>query len=700
MTYGHQKGAFLFTSLCSMNRIRYFLFILAALFMGACGVMEADVTATLEYCFEGSEPFAPDELSGVVFTRAEPGPLHLGISDKPVWVRVSFYKPNNPPEDRILLELLTANLDSVSFFQVQGDSLLASYHTGEAFPFHTRPVPSSHFTFPVKYTEEPSEIYLRVSSSKPLIIPVVVGPKDAVMVSQNRKDMFFSMYTGIVLVMLLYNFFIWFAVWERIYLYYVAAILFVGLTQLVINGYGSMFFWPDHVWIGNRAVLFAGSFSGIFSLLFAQYYLKVKKYSKRINVALNVYFALYIIAFILAALGWPRVSFHLINLCGIAALLLAVAAVRSYRKGYKPALFFLVAWSVFLVAVTVYSLSGFGLLPFNIYTRLALPVGSAVEVVLLSFAVAHKIKFYREQSFNQLMTINSMKDAANEKLEREVERRTEEIKRQNTVVESQKDEILAGIRYAERIQKSLLPARSEIQSLFEDHFLLLKPRDIVSGDFYWVGQTSEENPWSTGHKLRLFAAADCTGHGVPGALMSVLGKNGLDRCVDHPEVDSPATALTFINKEILRALHQDHTADGVQDGMDMVLCAYNADTRILHFAGAKNNIYIFRKGDFIVLKGDRISIGTASVCGEAGFTDKEIQLESGDAVYTFTDGFPDQFGGVFNKKLKSKPFLEIIAANACSPMREQKAALTAFFENWRGDRDQVDDICVAGFRVE
>ncbi|MCA1751763.1 MAG: SpoIIE family protein phosphatase [Flavobacteriales bacterium] len=682
-----------------MNRIRFFLFILAALFLGSCAVMEEDVTATLEYCFEGSEPFSPDELSRVVFTRAEPGPLHLGISEKPVWVRVSFYKPDNPPDDRILLELLTANLDSVSFFQVQGDSLLASYHTGEAFPFHTRPVPSSHFTFPVEYTDDRSELYLRVSSSKPLIIPVVMGLKDAVMFSQKRKDMFFSMYAGIVLVMLLYNFFIWLAVRERIYLYYVAAILFVGLTQLVINGYGSMYFWPNNVWIGARAVLFVGSLSGIFSLLFAQHYLKIKKYSKWLNLALNVYLALYIIAFLMAVLGWFSASFHMINLCGLAALLLAVAAVRSYRKGYKPALFFLVAWSVFLVAVTVYSLSGFGLLPFNIYTRLALPVGSAVEVVLLSFAVAHKIKFYREKSYNQLMTITTMKDAANEKLEREVVRRTEEIKRQNTVVENQKDEILAGIRYAERIQKSLLPASSEIKSLFDEHFVLLKPRDIVSGDFYWVGETSEENPWTAGLGLRLFAAVDCTGHGVPGALMSVLGKNGLDRCVDHPEVDSPATALAFINKEILRALHQERAADGVQDGMDMVLCAYDPDTKILHFAGAKNNIYIFRQGDFIVLKGDRISIGTASASNGTAFTDKEIQLESGDAVYTFTDGFPDQFGGASNKKLKSKPFLEIIAANASLPMREQKAALAAFFENWRGDRDQVDDVCVAGFRV-
>lgn len=677
----------------------FFFLTLMTLFLGSCAFTEEDFTATLEYCYEEHGPVAPENLSEMVFKRGDQGPLHQGISEKPLWVRVSYYKPDIPPEDRLLLELLTANLDSVSFFQVSGDSLLAAFHTGEALPFHTRPVPSSHFIFPVKYTENRSELYLRVSSSKPLILPVEVGLKDAVMLSQNRKDMFFSMYAGIVLVMLLYNFFIWLAVRERIYLYYVAAIFFVGLTQLVINGYGSMYFWPDNVWIGRRAVLFAGSLSGFFSLLFAQHYLKINQFSKWLNLAINVYSGLYIAAFFMAALGWLSASFQMINLCGLAALLLAVAAVRSYRNGYKPALFFLVAWSVFLIAVTVYSLSGIGLLPFNTYTRFALPVGSAVEVVLLSFAVAHKIKYYREQAYNQLLTINSMKEAANEKLERSVKQRTQELFFQNEVVERQNDEIIAGIRYAERIQKSLFPSGREIEKLFGEHFVLLKPRDIVSGDFCWVGQTSEENPWKGGANLRLFAVVDCTGHGVPGALMSVLGKNALDRCVDHPKVNSPASALAFINREILRALHQEQVEEGVRDGMDMVLCAYNPDTKTLHFSGAKNNVYIFRGGNFIELKGDRTSIGVAAVSSASGFTDREFQLEPGDVVYTFTDGLPDQFGGVHNKKLKTRPLLEFIAASAGRPMCEQKTAMDEFFEKWRGGCEQVDDICVAGIRV-
>ena len=125
----------------------FFFLTLMTLFLGSCAFTEEDFTATLEYCYEEHGPVAPENLSEMVFKRGDQGPLHQGISEKPLWVRVSYYKPDIPPEDRLLLELLTANLDSVSFFQVSGDSLLAAFHTGEALPFHTRPVPSSHFIF-------------------------------------------------------------------------------------------------------------------------------------------------------------------------------------------------------------------------------------------------------------------------------------------------------------------------------------------------------------------------------------------------------------------------------------------------------------------------------------------------------------------------------------------------------------------------
>lgn len=598
-----------------------------------------------------------------------------------------------------MLQLLTANLDTVSFFQTAGDSLAVSYLTGEAVPFSERPVEASHFVFPVLDIPHGSEVYLRVVSTKPMILPVTVTSRDETYRALNRKDMFFAMYTGIVLVMLLYNFFIWFSAGDETYLYYVGAILFIGLTQLAINGYGNQYFWPSNTWLSSRGVLLAGAMSGISVIFFARNFLKIRLHMKWLDNLVLVYAGVYFIALALAVSGRLSMSFQVINFCGVAAGFLAYAAVYCYRKGYEPAMYFLLAWIVFLVAVTVYSLSGFGVLPVNTVTRYALPVGSAFEVVLLSFAVASKIKYYREQAFDQLRTINTMKQAANERLEKEVEHRMEEIRAQSLIVEKQKEEILSGIRYAERIQHSVIAGRSTAEILPGEHFIFYNPRDIVSGDFYWTGQTTDDFPWKGRSGQRLFAVADCTGHGVPGALMSVLGHNALDRCTAHPEVDSPAAALRFVHKEIIRALKCDTSDATLRDGMDLVFCAYEPRTRILTFAGAKNNLYILRDSAFIALKGDRVSIGAESRGGCTDFKEQSVRLRAGDVLYMFTDGLPDQFGGVAGKKLKTAPLLEILSEIGRHSMAVQGGLIPRIMEHWRGDCEQTDDMCLLGIRI-
>lgn len=674
-------------------------FWFCAALLTACGTADRGSVATLELYRENGTAPEISELSQLPFEQAEEGTLFLGISETPVWVRVSYYRDDPPPPGGYLIQLLTANLDTVSFFQTAGDSLFASYHTGEALPFAERPVEAPHFVFPVRDVPHGSEIYLRIASTKPLVLPVTVASRDDTFRSLSRKDMFYAMYTGIVLVMLLYNFFIWFSAKDETYLFYVAAIFFIGSTQLIINGYGNQYFWPGNTWLSSRGVVLSGAMSGLSVIFFARHFLKIRSYVRWVDYVLLAYAGIYFIALILGISGRLSAGFQVINFCGLAAGFLAYAAVYCYRKGYLPALYFLLAWIVFLVAVTVYSLTGFGLLPVNTATTYALPAGSAFEVVLLSFAVASKIKYYREKAFEQLVTINTMKEAANERLEKEVEHRMEEIRAQNRVVEAQKEEILSGIRYAERIQQSLLPGDAAVSRQLGEYFVVLKPRDIVSGDFYWVGASTDEFPWNGGSGQRLFAVADCTGHGVPGALMSVLGYNALDRCAAHPDVDSPAAALRFIHSEIVRALNCENSSAVLHDGMDMVLCAYDPQTRELRFAGARSNLYILRDEEFIVLKGDRTSVGAESQNGCVEFSEQSVRLRAGDVLYLFTDGVPDQFGGAAGKKLKTKPLLKILSGVSPYPMPEQGALISRIMEQWRGGCEQTDDMCLLGIRI-
>lgn len=628
----------------------------------------------------------------------------FGFSADHHWIKLRVINVEDRKVGRIL-EVNNPILNKCNLYEIKGRNAFKLYSAGDEGRFSNRPVMHLNYQFPLEMAPNSTREFLLLVSSagEQLQVPMGLWSSTEITIRDEKDRLLRGIYFGIILFVLLFNLFIYLIIRERSSLYYVAYVFALMMLQLSLGGFAYRYFWPDSGYLANIANPFFASLS-IFALIrFSQLFLQLPEFYPKLNRAYT--YAGYLVAgnCLLSLIYTPetfRISVLVIN---VMALLLNVmiipTAILVLRKNFKPARYFLLAFIVLVISVFFFILNNFGIFQSDFYAAYGLQIGSAVEVILLSFAIVDKFKRFREDAFARLTMINNMKARANEELERKVEERTEEISTQKQVVENQKEEILSSIRYAQRIQNSLLPAEAEITRLFAESFVFFKPRDIVSGDFYWVGETSEENPWKAGSKLRLFAAVDCTGHGVPGALMSVLGHNGLDRCLNHKDVDSPASALRFINSEIVRTLQQDKHRGGVQDGMDMVLCAFNPETGILQFAGAKNNLYIFRNGEFIELKGDRISIGADVNSMHLDFTDKEIKLESGDVIYTFTDGYPDQFGGEQNKKLKSRPLLKIISELAGHTMEEQRAMLANTFEMWRGENEQIDDVCMMGIRV-
>ena len=661
---------------------------------GIC--MTAEGMRSMGIHLEEGSPKNWQELQRDSFESLRSNAISLGMVEGGVWIHL----PLEEIPEGYALELLSPNLDSLKVYHVRGDSLLAEYLCGEAFPFRMRPVPSPQFVFPLRPQEAGSEVFIRIASTRPIYAPIRVKQLEGIQRSQHRKDIFFGMYAGIVLVMFFYNLFVWISVRDRNYLNYIMAIFFVGLTQLVLNGYGNEYFWPENPYLGLLSVPMVGVLSGVGSLVFALHFLRTKEYSPKLHKIISAAVVLYAIAAAMALAGFLAESYQLVNLCALASLLLLYAAFRSYRNGYRPALYFIFAWSFFLVGVTIYSLSGFGVLPYSTGSQLAMPIGSAIEVILLSFAIADKFKRYREDALDQLVTIHKMKVKANAELEQKVQERTEEIASQKALLETQQEEILSSIRYAEHLQNALLPKQSDMQKCFPESFVFLRARNIVSGDFYWFGEVPEDCHWQEGRKLKVFALVDCTGHGVPGALMSVLGKTALDKSLSAPEVKCTASALKYINKEIIEALTQDKgAAQALSDGMDMVLCAFDTESRKLHFAGAKNNLYLLRDGQVHIVKGDRYSIGEHSEEGERSFTEHTLLLQPGDMLYAFTDGFPDQFGGCCNKKLKTKTLLGMLRDLADKSICEQERLIAQIFDQWKGEQEQVDDVCLMGLRV-
>lgn len=275
-------------------------------------------------------------------------------------------------------------------------------------------------------------------------------------------------------------------------------------------------------------------------------------------------------------------------------------------------------------------------------------------------------------------------------LEEKVNERTAEVVQKNRELDEINKDITASIRYAKRIQDAILPPDEYVRTHLPNTFVLFKPKDIVSGDFYFMADKGEHV---------IFAAVDCTGHGVPGAFMSIVGHNLLERIVGEHGLTKPAAILDELNRSISETLRQTDLEDNtVRDGMDIALCTYNRKTSVLQFAGAFNPLWLIRDKELIEIKADKFPIGNTKLNDNNSFKNHEISLRKGDTIYVFSDGYCDQFGGPNGKKFKASNLKQLLLRSQHLSMDEQYALLNQSIEEWRGNHEQVDDILVIGTR--
>jgi serine phosphatase RsbU (regulator of sigma subunit) len=263
------------------------------------------------------------------------------------------------------------------------------------------------------------------------------------------------------------------------------------------------------------------------------------------------------------------------------------------------------------------------------------------------------------------------------------------LEKQKEEIEKQKEEITGSIRYAKRIQTAILPSNQWAKEHLPEHFILFRPRDIVSGDYYWMNKI--------GNKV-ILAAADCTGHGVPGAFMSMLGVSFLNEIVNKNNTIEPHLILNQLRNQVKLTLDQTGKEGEAKDGMDIAVCVVDFDTLELQYAGAYNPMYLFRNGEIIETKADKMPIGIY-IREKESFTNNEHQLQKGDTFYIFSDGYADQFGGPKGGKLKSGPFKELLAGIQDKSMADQREILNTFIDDWIGEGDQIDDMIILGIRV-
>jgi serine phosphatase RsbU (regulator of sigma subunit) len=265
----------------------------------------------------------------------------------------------------------------------------------------------------------------------------------------------------------------------------------------------------------------------------------------------------------------------------------------------------------------------------------------------------------------------------------------EKVKERTAKIEAQKEEITASIEYASRIQMAMLPMEDHFKESFSDYFILFKPRDIVSGDFYWIGEDDSSI---------FFTVADCTGHGVPGAFMSTMGISTLNEIVANKHSLQANTVLNLLREKTKTSLHQTGKTGEAADGMDIAFCVLNKNRRTLQFSGAYNPMFIFQGGEFKEYRADRMPIGI-HYGDERSFTNFVITVCRGDTVYIFSDGFTSQFGGPDGVKYKTSNLRKLLKEIYYRPMVEQRNILEIEFARWRGTEAQVDDITILGIRI-
>ena len=579
---------------------------------------------------------------------------------------------------------------------------------------------------------EKQTFYLRIKSKTSVSSPHMQIYAYDTMVTYDRYERM-VLYGFLISMLVISAFFLLlFAVMRaRQYLYFALYVGSLVLFLFVTDGYLDEYFWKENNFFLKFLEKFQPyimSWISIFFMLFGIAYLELRKLLRPWYLFAAVVLSLTgtrILLVIIEAIfnfSYPEFIENIFTVIwiftvGVLPLFIMIPpAIIRIRNGWKPAWYFLAANLVLipLIYVTLYfSLYNTTVIAIyeSIFVRLFITSGmymaAILQVLIFSFGIARKMRLdeieraeIQAEIIHQLKENEKLKDKVNLELEQKVAERTREIS-------EQKKEITDSIDYAQRIQLAVLPGEDYLGRILPEHFVFYRPKDVVSGDFYWIKEEKESV---------VIVAADCTGHGVPGAFMSMLGITLLDEQLGQMKLDAPGEILDSLRSKVKNMLVQQGHAEEQKDGMDMAVAILNKKQRTLHFAGAQNPLYLLRKDggakemeagleeplskngfQLYEIKGDRQPIGFH--WEETSFKSHRIALRDGDTFYVFTDGFIDQFGGEKRKKFKSSRFKELLLSLQEESMDRQKQILAQAYDSWRGEIEQIDDVCVIGIRV-
>ena len=522
----------------------------------------------------------------------------------------------------------------------------------------------------------------------------------------KRKITIDAIVQGMIWLMLLYGIFLFFLHKDKLYLYYSAYSLCLSLWLMGTWGFYYQFVYslPRSLYAYQGIPGFLGI---LFYIQFIRTFISTPKIFPHWDNILKIIQFVTLIEIIRISIFVPVTNLVMINyyiqasVSMIIEIFLMVFIINVFLT--KVQFKYIIGIGSAILIICNFA-GAFLWILFNDNTWFIFQkTGAVLELIIFNFGLSYRywVIEKKEQKFQKKLILQlkinaELQEKVNRELEQKVQERTIELIEKNEVLEQQKNEIefhnnnlTTSIHYAQRIQSAVFPSNDILAANLPEHFILFKPLDIVSGDFYWFKQNKN---------FIFVVAADCTGHGVPGAFMSILGISFLNEIVNKDITISANELLNQFRDHVIKTLHQSQKNTSTRDGIEMSLCIFDLEYQKLQFSGAFRSMYLIRDNQLLDIKGDNMPIGIYDDV-ENSFTNKEMILKKEDIVYLFTDGYVDQIGGANRKTFKTSKFKELLLDVCRLTMNEQKQALERKIEEWKGDLEQIDDILVIGIKI-
>ncbi len=573
---------------------------------------------------------------------------------------------------------------------------------------------------PVEVAEQANYIWhrlpvLRLNPSDTLLYLRIYNPRGRVQIpltwysdtqfyqQAQANALLYGGFFGLLLLVILNNVFIFSAIRELSYFFYVLYTLSVSAVLATLSGHIFQFL----PWIRDfnpyQVLSFFIFLTHCFGVSFAIYYLELRRSTPRLYPLFIAFLGLNVLLFLASFLlrEWASIINVMINIIGVVLSLLAIMiASLAWLRGVKNARYYVISYLILMLGAAFLILGVTNVLPPSFISAHGLELGVLGEAITLSIALADKQRLSNLEKKEAQDRLIELQKEANQSLEKKVQARTQQLVEANEEIASQRDaleeksqQITASITYASRIQNAMLPHQEKIQQLLPECFIFYQPRDIVSGDFYWFAEQEGQI---------IIAAVDCTGHGVPGAFMSMIGNDLLDYIVNEKKITQADEILNQLDMRIKRALNQQETQN--QDGMDLALCVIDQKAEQMQFAGAKNPLIYIQpdkegKPQLFRIKGDKRPVGGLQPVSQSSFTKHRVDVSLPTTFYLYSDGFQDQFGGAKGKKFMALRFRKLLFDIHQEPMETQKKILQKTLNDWKANHIQVDDILVMGIRL-